>query len=163
MPFDLAAAGFAMGMGLSMLFGPADKAPQSTRNALTFGTALQPWRTLGGETIVTLTHRPQGNAMQDFAPIYSAGLSNQGMAFVSVGLGRPLDIGGLKVMPYIGPALLRSAAGSTAVQLRTGFDISQSFDNGISVTGGVYHIGNGQNNASSANITVAHLGILMKF
>lgn len=152
-----------MGMGLSMLFGPADMAPQSTRNALTFGTALQPWRTLGSETIITLTHRPQVNAAGGFTPIYSAGLSNRGMAFVSVGLGRPLNIGGLKLMPYIGPTLLRSSAGHTAVQLRAGLDISQAFANGLSVTGGVYHIGNGQNNASSANITVAHLGIVMKF
>lgn len=163
MPIDFTTAGFAMGMGLSMLFGTPDTAPQSTRNALTFGTAVQPWMTLGSETIVTLTHRRQGDGLRRFTPIYSTGLSNRGMAFVSVGLGRPLDMGGIKVMPHVGGALLRGKTGTDTLQLRTGFDISQALDNGMSITGGIYHIGNGQNNATSANITVAHLGVLMKF
>ncbi len=163
MPFGLTYAGFVMGIGLSMLFGPADKSPQTTSNALTFGTTVQPWVTPGAENLLTLTHRRSDLVWGRFTPIYALGLSNKGTAFLAAGLGRPLDIGGLKVLPHFGPVLFTDPYNNDLLQFRTGFDISQSIGKNLSVSAGYYHISNGQANAPSADIDVAHLGMHLRF
>ncbi|MDZ7905036.1 MAG: hypothetical protein U5N55_04155 [Cypionkella sp.] len=163
MPFGLTYAEFVIGIGLAMFFGPNDSAPQQRQNALTLGTAVQPWVGPGDENFITYTHRREGLVWGKFTPIYSFGLSDDGTAFVSAGLGRPLNIWGVKVLPFTGPALYYDNNNNDLLQFRTGFDITQNLGENLSLSGGYYHISNGQANAPSADIDVAHLGIKLRF
>lgn len=163
MPFGLTYAEFVMGMGLAMFYGPADQAPNVPQNTLTLGTAVQPGAALGEENFLTFTHRSDGVVWGKFTPIYALGLSDQGTAFASAGLGRPLDIWGLKVMPFTGPALYFDNKNNDIIQFRTGFDITQSFGENLTLAGGYYHISNAQANAPSADIDVAHIGLKLRF
>lgn len=163
MPFGLTYAEFVIGIGLSMLYGPVDLAPQTQQNAVTIGTAVQPWDQPWEEDFITFTHRREGVVWGKFTPIYAVGLSDQGTVFASAGLGRPLDILGIKVLPFTGPALYFDNRNNDILQFRTGFDITQTLGDNLSLTGGYYHISNAQANAPSADIDVAHLGISLRF
>ncbi len=163
MPFGLTYAGFVVGIGLSMLFGPADPAAPTQQNALTFGTAVQPWVSPGAENFITFTHREDGLIWGKFTPIYAVGLSDKGTAFVSAGLGRPLDVWGVKVLPFTGPTLYFDNNNNDILQFRTGFDITQNLGEALTLSGGYYHISNGQANAPSADVDVAHLGLKLRF
>ncbi len=162
MPFGLTYAAFVAGIGLSMVFGPVDStAPQSSR-ALSLGTVTTS-ATLGDENFVTFTQINDQVVWKRFNPIYAVGLSDQGTAFISAGLGRRLDVFGIKVMPFTGPALYFDNNNNDVIQFRTGFEIGQNLTDTLSLTGGYYHISNGQANAPSADIDVAHLGLRMQF
>ncbi len=163
MPFGLTYAEFVIGIGLSMLYGPADLAPQIQQNSVTIGTAVQPWDGPWEENFVTFTHRRDGIVSGKFTPIYAVGLSNEGTAFVSAGLGRPLDILGLKVLPFTGPALYFDNKNNDVLQFRTGFDITQNLSDNLTLSGGYYHISNGQANEPSADVDVAHIGLKLRF
>lgn len=163
MPFGLTYAEFVMGIGLSMFYGPADIAPQAPQWALTLGTTTHNAATPFEENFLTLTHRRDGVVWGKFTPIYAAGLSDQGTGFVSAGLGRPLDVFGIKVMPFTGPAFYFDKNNSDSLQFRTGFDITQPLGETMALSGGYYHISNAQNNAASADIDVAHLGLKVQF
>lgn len=163
MPFGLTYAEFVIGIGLSMLYGPADLAHQSQQNSVSIGTAVQSWDEAWTENFVTFTHRSDGVVWGKFTPIYAVGLSNQGTSFVSAGLGRPLAILGIKVMPFTGPALYFDNRNNDIVQFRTGFDITQSLGDNLALSAGYYHISNAQANAPSADIDVAHLGLTLRF
>ena len=162
MPFGLTYAVFVAGIGLSMVFGPVDtNAPLSTRG-LSLGTTSKVGA-VGDENFVTYTQIGDQVIWKKFNPIYAVGLSDQGTAFVSAGLGRRLDVFGLKVMTYTGPTLYFDNNNNDIIQFRTGFDISQTLTENLSLTGGYYHISNGQANAPSADIDVAHLGLRLRF
>ncbi len=163
MPIGLTYAEFVLGMGLAMFFGPADQGAQSMQNALTLGTAVQPSVAPGHENFLTFTHRRDGVVWGKFTPIYSLGLSDQGTAFASAGLGRPLDVFGIKVMPFTGPALYVDKNNNDILQFRTGFDITQNLGEHLSLSGGYYHISNAQANTPSADIDVAHIGLKLRF
>ncbi len=163
MPFGLTYAEFVIGIGLSMLYGPADLAPQTQQNAFSIGIAVQPWGEAWDENFLTYTDRRDGIVWGKFTPIYTVGVSDQGTAFVSAGLGRPLDILGIKVLPFTGPALYFDNRNNDIVQFRTGFDITQNLGDNLSLSGGYYHISNAQANAPSADIDVAHLGLTLRF
>jgi hypothetical protein len=163
MPFGLTYAEFVIGIGLSMLYGPADLAPQTQQNSVTIGTAVQPWDEPWDENFITLTHRRDGVVWGKFTPIYAVGMSNQGTTFVSAGLGRPLDILGIKVLPFTGPALYFDNKNNDIVQFRTGFDITQNLGDNLTLSGGYYHISNGQANEPSADVDVAHIGLKLRF
>ena len=163
MPFGLTYAEFVMGMGLAMFFGPADQAPQTNHNSLTLGTAVQPWVEPGEENFLTFTHRRAGVVWGKFTPIYAVGISDQGTAFASAGLGRPLDVLGVKVLPFTGPALYFDNNNNDIIQFRTGFDITQSLGDTLTLSGGYYHISNAQANAPSADVDVAHIGLKLRF
>jgi hypothetical protein len=159
MPFGLTYAAFVAGIGLSMVFGPVDTtAPQSSR-ALSLGTVT----TLGDENFVTYTQISDQVVWNRFNPIYAVGLSDQGTGFISAGLGRRLEVFGIKIMPFTGPTLYFDKNNNDVIQFRTGFEISQNLTNTMSLTGGYYHISNGQANAASADIDVAHLGLRLRF
>lgn len=162
MPFGLTYGAFVAGIGLSMFFGPLDtSAPQSSR-AMSFGTEVVPW-TQGTEVFATFTQIGDQVIWHRFQPIYALGLSDQGAAFISVGLGRRLDVFGVKIMPFTGPTLYFDNRANDILQFRTGFEISTSLDENLSLTGGFYHISNGQANAASADVDVAHLGLSLLF
>lgn len=163
MPFGLTYAEFVMGVGLSMFFGPADVAPQAHSWALTLGTTTQAAATRFDENFVTLTHRRDAKVWGAFTPIYALGVSDQGTGFVSAGVGRPLDVFGLKITPHAGPALFSDTKNSDSLQFRTGFDINQPLGPNTALSGGYYHISNAQNNDTSADVDVAHLGLKVKF
>jgi hypothetical protein len=161
MPFGLTYAEFVMGVGLSMFFGPADTAPPRSDWAMTLGTVTA--GQTSGERFFTLTRREQHQVWGKFQPIYALGVSNKGTAFASAGLGRPLDVFGVKVMPFTGPALYFDNQNNDLLQFRTGFDITQSLGENLTLSGGYYHISNAQNNAPSADKDVVHLGINFRF
>jgi hypothetical protein len=163
MPFGLTYAEFVLGMGLSMLYGPADTAAPQPHTALTFGTTMQSWTVPGDENFVTLTHTTDKAFWHKFTPIYALGASNRGTSFASVGLGRRLDVFGIKVMPFTGPALYFDNNDNNNIQFRTGFDITQNLSETVQLSGGYYHISNGQANAPSADIDIAHIGMTIKF
>lgn len=163
MPFGLTYAEFVMGIGLSMFFGPADVAPQQQQWTATLGTATVGAGDPFEENFLTLTHRRDGVVWGKFTPVYAAGLSNRGTAFASASLGRALNVFGVQVMPHTGPALYNDTKNSDLIQFRTGFDITQTFGENFVLSGGYYHISNAQNNATSADIDVAHLGLQIKF
>lgn len=163
MPFGLTYAEFVMGVGLSMFFGPADVAPQQQQWTATLGTATVGAGDPFEENFLTLTHRRDGVVWGKFTPIYGIGLSDQGTGFVSAGLGSPLEVFGIKVMPFTGPALYSDTKNSDLIQFRTGFDITQTVTDKLALSGGYYHISNAQNNATSADIDVAHLGLKINF
>lgn len=167
MPFGLTYAEFVMGIAASMLFGPADQtvdmAALRPQTSLSFGTAVQPWTQPGDENFLTLTHIPDQTVWHKFTPIYALGLSDQGTTFASIGLGRRLDIFGLKVMPFTGPALYGDHNGNDLLQFRTGFEITQNLSETLQLSGGYYHISNGQANAPSADVDIAHIGLVFEF
>lgn len=163
MPFGLTYAEFVFGLGLTMLFGPADQSAQTQQNSLTFGTAVHFSVTPGDENFITFTHRRSGVVWGKFTPIYALGASDQGTGFASAGLGRPLDVLGIKVLPFTGPALYFDSKNSDLLQFRTGFDITQTLGANLTLSGGYYHISNGQANVTSADIDVAHIGLNLRF
>jgi hypothetical protein len=163
MPFGLTYAEFVMGVGLSMFFGPADTAPPAAQWSTTLGTVTVGAGDVFDENVLTLTHRQSQQIWGKLQPIYAIGVSDQGMAFASAGLGRPLDVFGLKITPFTGPALYFDNNNNDVLQFRTGFDITQTVSDTLSLTGGYYHISNAQNNATSADIDVAHIGAVIKF
>lgn len=163
MPFGLTYAEFVIGIGLAMLYGPADQAPQSPQTSLTLGTTVMPWVPFGQEDFITLTHRRDGVVWGKFTPVYGFGLSDKGTVFASAGLGRRLDIWGAKVLAFTGPALYFDNQNNDILQFRTGFDITQEFGKNFQISGGYYHISNAQANAPSADIDVAHIGLTWTF
>jgi hypothetical protein len=163
MPFGLSYAGYVVAVGAAMLYGPADTGPAFRAHDLTFGTTVQPWVTTGEEKVITYTYRSAGQVWGKFTPIYAIGVSDRHMVFAAAGLGRPLDVFGVKVMPYAGPALYTDPDQNNWIQFRTGFDIRQTLGKSAALTAGFYHISNGQANAASADVDVAHFGISMKF
>lgn len=163
MPFGLTYASFVFGIGLSMFLGPADPTAPQAQDSLSLGTAVTPGVDFGSENLLTFTRRSDQMVWGKFHPIYAIGMSDQNTAFVSAGLGRRLDIWGVQVMPFTGPALYIDRNHNDILQFRTGFDITQDFGNKITLTGGYYHISNGQANEASADLDVAHLGFTILF
>lgn len=163
MPFGVTYATYVVAVGLAMIYGPADPAPKYIPYDVTYGIKIKPWVSQGQDKVLTLTHRGRGTVWGKFTPIYALGISDADMAFLSVGLGRSLDVFGIKVMPHAGPVLYTDPLKNDLLQFRTGFDIVQPLGDNIALTGGFYHISNGQANAASADIDVAHFGISMKF
>jgi hypothetical protein len=162
MPFGLTYAAYVTGIGLSMVFGPVDStAPQSNR-ALSLGTTVMPW-THTKENFLTYTQIGDQVIWHRFNPIYAVGLSDQGTGFISAGLGRRLDVLGVKIMPFTGPTLYFDNNNNDVIQFRTGFEITQNLSDTVILTGGYYHISNGQANAASADLDVAHLGLKLRF
>jgi hypothetical protein len=162
MPFGLTYGAFVAGIGLSMFFGPLDTTAPPSSRAMSFGTEVVPW-TKGTEIFVTFTQIGDQVIWHRFHPIYALGLSDQGAAYISVGLGRRLDVFGIKIMPFMGPTLYLDNRANDLLQFRTGFEISKSLGENLSLTGGFYHISNGQANAASADIDVAHVGLSLLF
>lgn len=162
MPFGLTYAAFVAGIGLSMVFGPADPAAPQFSRALSLGST----RVAGAswdENFVTLTQMGDQTVWNRFHPIYALGLSDQGTAFLSAGLARRLTVFGVKVVAYTGPALYFDKNNNDLLQFRTGFDISQNLSETLDLTAGFYHISNGQANAASADVDVAQLGLRLRF
>lgn len=162
MPFGLTYATFVAGIGLSMVLGPVDPTAPRSSHALTFGTTTNSGY-VGDEDFLTFTHISDQVIWNRFHPIYAVGLSDQNTAFISAGLGRRLDVFGVKVMPFTGPTLYFDKKNNDVIQFRTGFEITQDLTDTLSLTGGYYHISNAQANAPSADIDVAHLGLRMRF
>lgn len=162
MPFGLTYAAFVAGIGLSMVFGPVDPTAPQSSHALSLGTTVMPWAQ-GEQNFATSTQISDQVIWHRFNPIYALGLSDQGTGFISAGLGRKLDVFGVKVMPFTGPTLYFDNDNNDILQFRTGFEISQNLTENLTLTGGYYHISNGQANAASADIDVAHLGLKLRF
>lgn len=162
MPFGLTYGAFVAGLGLAMFFGPVDGTPPKSSLALSLGTAVMPWAHFD-ENLVTLTKISDQVIWRRFNPIYAVGLSDQGTVFISAGLGRRLDVFGVKVMPFTGPALYFDDKNNDVIQFRTGFEITQEVRENLTLTGGYYHISNGQANMASADLDVAHLGLKLRF
>lgn len=163
MPFGLTYAEFVIGVGLAMFYGPADTSPTARQNSLTFGTLTHRENLIGTENFATFTQRHDTLIWDKFNPIYAIGVSDKGTAFASAGLGRALDVFGVKIFPFTGPALYISNDNKDLLQFRTGFDITQTLGSNLTLTGGYYHISNAQANDPSADIDVAHLGIAWRF
>jgi hypothetical protein len=163
MPFGLTYAAYVMGIGLSMVFGPPDTTAAQPQSTLTLGTVVMPWAEPGSENFLTFSHTAPQVVWGRFHPVYAVGLSDQGAGFVSTGLGRRLDILGVKVTAFAGPALFVDNHNNDLLQFRTGFDINQPLGDWVTLTGGYYHISNGQANVQSADIDVAHLGFVLRF
>lgn len=171
MPFFLTYAEFVVATGAAIFFGTADPQPKPANTSrdvvLTFGTAVQRGAA-PGEVFLTATLRPDTVIWNEYSAIYAAGLSDEGAAFVSAGFGKRLAIGPFEVVPFIGPALyqkdLRDGFSETELlQFRTGFDVSTTLGKNLTVTGGFYHLSNMQINADSADIDVAHAGVVFRF
>ena len=162
MPFGLTYAAYVMGVGLTMVFGPPDSSTAQSQSALSLGTVVMPWADPGSENFLTFSHTAPQLVWGRFHPVYALGLSDQGTGFVSAGLGRRLDIWGIKVTAFTGPALFFDNHNNDVLQFRTGFDIMQPLGDWVTMTGGYYHISNGQANAPSADIDVAHLGLVVR-
>ena len=163
MPFGLTYAAYVVGIGLSMDFGPADTSAPQSQSALSLGTVVMPWVDPGSENFLTFSHIGRQVVWGKFNPVYGVGVSDHETAFVSAGLGRRLDIFGVKVTAFAGPALFVDNDSNDLIQFRTGFDITQTLGDLVTLNGGYYHISNGQANAASADFDAAHLGLVLRF
>ncbi len=103
-----------------------------------------------------------------FTPIYAVGMSMDGAAFTSVGIGKRFSLLGFDVLPHFSPTLYQSRllgefSTKELIQFRTGIDISYAFNESMSFGAGFYHISNAGISTRSAGIDVTHIGLLFRY
>ncbi len=116
---------------------------------------------------LTLTAKSHDPIFGNIIPVYAMGISVDGAAFATAGIGKRFHAGELEIVPFWGPTLYQSDLSSfeekDLIQFRTGLDISYPIGDATYIVGGFYHISNAKITSHSAGIDVFHFGFQMVF
>lgn len=117
----------------------------------------------GHVPILSFEHLSKQDLIYGLRPIFAAGISPKGLAYLSPGIRKEFMFGSLRITPNFGPALftsdLRAPSASETIQFRTGIDISYRVTERTYAGLGFYHMSNAGLTKRSAGVDAYTLSL----